>query len=120
LTEASLPEDLVGEAADAARDGRARDALALLYRGALTRLALVYGAELSAGVTERECLEAARPLLPGDGTDYFEQLTSTWLRCAYGHIDPDPDGLEALCDRWSQWFENRVASVEIREGSDPE
>ena len=120
VTEASLPDDLVGEAAGAARDGRARDALALLYRGALTRLALVYGAELTAGVTERECLEAARQLLPGDGTHYFEQLTSTWMRCAYGHIDPNPNGLESLCNRWSQWFENRVVSIESRDGSDSE
>lgn len=104
VTEQSLPEDLVTVAREAARSGDPRGALALLYRGALARLALVYGAELSKGVTEQECLDLARPLLPGDGTLYLDRLTRSWLRCAYGHREPDSSGLEGLFGEWPRWF----------------
>lgn len=104
VTEQSLPENLVGVARESARAGATRAALALLYRGALTRLTVVYGAELARGVTERECVEVARDHLPDGGTRYLESLTSTWLRCAYGHYEPDAAGVEALCEGWSSWF----------------
>ena len=104
VTEQSLPENLVAVARESARAGATRAALALLYRGALTRLTVVYGAELARGATERECVDVARDHLPGDGTRYLESLTSTWLRCAYGHYEPDAAGVEALCEGWSSWF----------------
>jgi hypothetical protein len=104
VTERSLPENLVAVAREEARAGRTRAALALLYRGALTRLSVVYGAELARGVTERECVEVARDHLPAEGTRYLESLTSTWLRCAYGHYEPDVAGVESLCEGWSSWF----------------
>jgi len=105
ITEESLPDDVAGEALSAARNGQAREALALLYRGALSRLTRVHGAELSRGVTERECLELARPLLPAPATDYFARLTRTWLRCAYGHLDPANEELGGLCEAWPRFFD---------------
>jgi hypothetical protein len=105
VTEESLPADLVAEALESARAQDGRSALGLLYRGALVRLGFIYGLELSGGVTERECLDAARPLMSGEAAAYFDRLTATWLRCAYGHIEPDADRLEGLCLDWSQWFE---------------
>ena len=115
ITEESLPDDVAGEALGAARSGRPRDALALLYRGALSRLALVHGAELSRGVTERECLDVARPLLAAAAADYFARLTGTWLRCAYGHLDPTVDDLGALCEAWPRFFDtpDRRAPEEV-------
>ncbi len=104
ITEESLPADVADEARSVAASGRARDALALLYRGALSRLALDHGAELPRGVTERECLDAARPVLDAEGITYFSRLTLTWLRCAYGHREPAHDDLGALCTDWGRFF----------------
>jgi hypothetical protein len=105
VTSESLPADLAAEARARAQAGQARAALALLYRGALSRLAFVHGAVLARGVTEGECLEIARPLLPRAGLDYFRGLTHAWLRCAYGHIEPEREGLLRLCEGWSRVFE---------------
>jgi hypothetical protein len=107
LTEESLPDDLVAEARRTAAAGNARAALALLYRGALVRLAALNGLKLSKGVTERECLESVRSLIPGEGSLYFDRLTMTWLRCAYGHIEPDDQGLERLCREWPRFFDEQ-------------
>ncbi len=105
ISEDSLPDDVAGEARAAARAGDSRASLALLYRGALSRLAGVHGAELAIGVTERECLDLARPLLAEAATAYFAQLTRTWLRCAYGHLDPGVEELDVLCEAWPRFFE---------------
>lgn len=104
VTEESLPEDLVAQARGLAAGGDVRAALALLYRGALARLGLLYGAEFGRGVTEGECVEAARPLLPEPGLGYFQTLTRFWVRCAYGHLEPEASRVEALCFEWEQWF----------------
>lgn len=104
VTEESLPEDLVAQARSMVTAGDVRGALALLYRGALSRLGLLYGAEFPASVTERECVEAVQTLLPESGLAYFQQLTSVWVRCAYGHLEPDSTRLEALCFEWESWF----------------
>lgn len=104
ITEESLPEDVAGDALSAARAGRARESLALLYRGALTKIALVHGADLSRGGTERECLEVARPVLDGEAIAYFTALTQSWLRCAYGHRPPPAEELQGLCAEWSRRF----------------
>lgn len=105
ITDESLPTDPARAAIALVESGEIRSALALLYRGALTRLGSIYGAEFSQSVTEHECLDTARPVLPDGGRAYFEALTSTWLRCAYGHREPATDRLEALCVEWTEWFE---------------
>ena len=117
VTEQSLPGNLVQLALASVRTGETRAALALLYRGALTRLSVVYGAELARGVTELECVEVARRHLPEEGTRYLESLTSTWLRCAYGHVEPDAASVERLCEDWSSWFV-LPSAVDAGEGSD--
>ena len=58
------PRDLLGE-------GRVREALSLLYRGALSSLVHAKGVALSAGDTERDCLRRARAVLPREGHAYF-------------------------------------------------
>ena len=112
ITEESLPDDLVARAASLAAEGRVREALALLYRGALSRLVLHRGADLPLGVTERECLAVATPLLPERGAAYFGALTQVWLRCAYGHLEPDADRVAALCAEWPRWFDASASDAE--------
>ena len=116
VTEESLPEDVVRSARGLAADGDLRGALALLYRAALAKLAARDGAAFSPGVTEGECIVIARPLLPDDGARYFERLTGTWIRCAYGRLAPDLERLDELCLDWRRWFEG--AGQPEREGGD--
>lgn len=107
---ATLPDDVAAEALAAARDGRPRAALALLYRGALAALVHRHGAALAEGVTEGECVEIASTLLPDAERELFARLTATWLRCAYAHETPARDRLEALCAAWARAFDLSAAA----------
>ncbi len=99
----SLPEDVAGAAAALAAQGRSREALSLLYRGALVRF-LDQGMEFQRGDTEGDCLRrvdllAARPL-----RDYFRRLVSAWQALAYGHHAVARDAIEALASDWRAQF----------------
>ena len=90
------PETLPASPADEARrlfaEGRARAALSLLYRAALSRLVNDLRLPLDAAMTEQECERAARNATqgadPGYGA-YFSGLTAAWTLAAYGHRNPD-------------------------------
>src|SRR6185503_4436444 len=72
----TLPADVSAAAARLAAAGKLRDALSLLYRGALSELVHKRGVQLRASHTEGEAVRlAAMP--------YFGALVDTWRRCAY-------------------------------------
>ncbi len=100
----SLPDDVAASALEAARAGRPREALSLLYRGALSALVHRYEVPLLAGYTEGDCVRAARGSLPDPGVAYFGQLVGAWQAVAYAAQMPSPDGVEQLCSTWAQHF----------------
>jgi hypothetical protein len=100
----SLPEDVAGAAAALVRAGRLREALSLLYRGALSVLVHRDHAGLAEGHTEDDCVRAARTVLPRDAGEYFARLVQTWTAAAYGGRLPDADGAAALCREWAPHF----------------
>ena len=60
-----------------------REALSLLYRGALSSLVNAKGIALNAGDTERDCLRRARAVLTREGHAYFVELVAAWEAIAY-------------------------------------
>ena len=93
----SLPAD-IGQAARALWDkGDQRGALALLYRGLLSRLAHVYGLPIRASSTEGDCLALTSSALTGKQAAYVSRLIRTWLRGVYGGLAPDTSSVHALC-----------------------
>ena len=100
----SLPDDVAAAALAALRDGRSREALSLLYRGALSALVHRYEVPLLAGYTEGDCVRAARGSLPEPGVAYFRQLVGAWQAVAYASQTPPAAGVEQLCGTWSQYF----------------
>src|SRR6185436_6830272 len=73
-----LPADIGAAAAALARAGRLREALALLYRGALSDLVHRRGVELLASHTELEALQLATKRLDSDRSAYLQTLVRTW------------------------------------------
>jgi len=104
VTPASLPDDVAGTAARLAREGRLRDALSLLYRGALSVLVHRDHVPLAEGDTEGDCLRAARRALPHAGSDYFGRLVGAWQRAAYAGRLPGVAETEALARAWGPVF----------------
>lgn len=94
----SLPED-IGAAARALWDrGQQRVALALLYRGLLSRLAHVHAVPIRDSTTEGDCLSLARQHLSVERAQFVSQLVRVWTRSVYGGIDAERDTVYALCD----------------------
>ncbi len=97
----SLPDDIVAAARGAWQGGRKKEALSLLYRGAVSWLVESGRAPIRESDTEHDCLnharltEAARSKL-----GYLESLTGTWIGLAYGRSEPDDDEMERLLAAW--------------------
>jgi hypothetical protein len=108
VTPESLPDDVAGTAARLAREGRLREALSLLYRGALSVLVHRDHVPLAEGDTEGDCVCAARKALSRGGADYFGRLVAAWQRAAYAGRLPEASETQALAGEWTPHFAPRA------------
>ena len=94
----SLPGD-IGAAARALWDrGEHRAALALLYRGLLSRLAHAHRVPIRDSSTEGDCLALATTHLDRARHEYASRLVRVWQRAVYGHESAETAVVHALCD----------------------
>jgi hypothetical protein len=100
----TLPSDIAGTAARLLGEGRLREALSLLYRGALSTLVHAKGVVLNAGDTERDCLTRARAVLPREGYAYFGELVAAWQAIAYAGRSPEAGRAQGLVAAWPAHF----------------
>ena len=92
LAPEKLPADVAAAAAALAAEGKLREALGLLYRGALSDLVHRQGVVLLASHTEGEVLS----LVPGEKKSYMKDLIDLWRHCAYGRLKPGRAEVERL------------------------
>ena len=104
VRESSLPLDVGGRALELWEGGSPREALRLLYRGALSRLVHVEGLALKSSATEGDCIRISRPSLSPERWAYFRALTESWQLVAYGHREPPGDLGPALIREWDAHF----------------
>jgi uncharacterized protein DUF4129 len=93
----SLPDDVGGAALALWERGEQRAALALLYRGTLSRLVHVHTVPIRASSTEGECLALATQRVPAAAASYTTQLVETWTGAVYGARAPASGVVQALC-----------------------
>lgn len=93
----SLPDDIGATALELWNQGERRAALALLYRGLLSRLVHVHSVPIKASSTEGDCLQMVAHHLPEHRVVYATQLVHVWQRAVYGARDPDSDEVRSLC-----------------------
>jgi hypothetical protein len=93
----SLPDDIGSAALELWQRGEQRAALALLYRGLLSRLVHVHGVPIRASSTEGECLALARPRLRVAGAEFASRLIATWAAAVYGASPPATGTVQTLC-----------------------
>lgn len=97
----TLPPD-VGAAARTSWDrGEHRAALALLYRGLLSRLVHVHRLSIRDSSTEGDCLTLVAAHLTAARRDYSSLLITTWQRFVYGREDVGSATVYALCDSFA-------------------
>ena len=100
----ALPTDVAATARRLWHDGRARDALALLYRASVDSMVTRTGAVLVPGATEAECLRASRALRDPEDRTAFAQTVRVWQYAAYAERLPATDDFEQLLGRLVQRF----------------
>jgi hypothetical protein len=101
----SLPPDIAAAALAAIEAGRAREALGLLYRGALSALVNRDGLEVEAGDTEGDCLRRTAALVDADKAHAFADLVKAWQTTAYARREPSAPALRDLLASWRTHFE---------------
>jgi hypothetical protein len=109
----SLPAD-IGAAARALWDaGQRRAALALLYRGLLSRLAHVHRVPIRDSTTEGDCLTLTRDHLTQARFEYSARLITVWQRAVYGGTDAEAPIVYELCDAFSGALDAATAPVQV-------
>lgn len=97
----SLPDDVGGAARALWDGGEQRAALALLYRGLLSRLAHAYRAPIRPSTTEGDCVRLAAAYAAPDGAAYASALVSVWRDAVYGGLAADTSAVHHLCGSFS-------------------
>jgi hypothetical protein len=111
----SLPDDVVGAARAAWARGERREALSLLYRGALVALVERGGLAIPRSATELECVELVRGSARAADAPAFRSLTLAWLHARYAGAPPGDDAFDALCGAFEAAFGASLAA----DGPDP-
>jgi hypothetical protein len=97
----SLPDN-IGAATRALWDsGDHRAALALLYRGLLSRLVHVHSVPIRDSSTEGDTLQLTATRLTQQKRSYVTQLIRVWQHAVYGGLQPETAALYVLCDEFA-------------------
>lgn len=96
----TLPEDIPSAALALWRQGRHREALGLLYRGAISRVIELARVEILESDTEGDCLRRVEQAGAEARPDYFRGITGAWTQLAYAGRPPEDVEMEALCRQW--------------------
>jgi hypothetical protein len=107
----SLPDDIGGAALALWERGEHRAALALLYRGLLSRLVHGYEVPIRHSSTEGDCLALAVTRLPGARGDYVARVIRVWQRAVYGAQLPQTDEVHAICTGFTAALSRPEASI---------
>ncbi len=105
----SLPDDVGAAALALWQRGEHRAALALLYRGALSRLVHVHAVPIRASSTEGECLALSRPRLAEQSARYATSLVEVWTAAVYGAREPAMSVVQALCGEFAAALDRKGA-----------
>jgi hypothetical protein len=104
----SLPDDVGAAARRLWERGDQRAAVALLYRGMLSRLAHVHRVPIRDSSTEGDCVALAVSQLP-DRSDYVGSLVRVWQRLGYGHETVESEAVYGLCDGFDAALRERAS-----------
>lgn len=112
----SLPPDIAASVRALWGRGAHRAALALLYRGLLSRLAHVHRVPIRDSSTEGDCVALAVTHLDAERSAYVQRLVRVWQRAVYGGEHVETDVVHELCDGFSAALDLPAASE--RDASD--
>lgn len=98
--EAPVPDDLPAAVRELWREGRRREALALLYRGSVQRAAVALRMQPPIDATESDWLQHARSLEDAARRERLIIIVRTWQLAAYADRYPGDADIDALLSGW--------------------
>lgn len=114
----SLPDDIGAAARRLWDEGDRRGALALLYRGLLSRLVHVYRVPIKDSSTEGDCIALASQHLDSEECKlYVSSLVRVWQRAVYGGEVIPTESVYALCDGFAQAMDAPAAAAEAAQSA---
>jgi hypothetical protein len=112
----TLPDDIGAAARALWDDGEHRTALALLYRGMLSRLAHVHRVPIRDSTTEGDCLALAAGYLATARHEYTARLIRVWQRSVYGREVVTGATVYELCDGFAAALDATPAAAATAAG----
>ena len=104
----SLPQDIAEHALAALNANNPREAISLLYRGALATIMRRHELSIPESATEAECQKLVDQCNNPPQTLKFNQITNKWSQTAYAnHIPTHAETLE-LIELWKAEFSHRA------------
>lgn len=110
----SLPDDLISAARQLWENDKARDALSLLYRGALVHLINQEQLALKHSHTEGDILDLSQQQLSETKQQFFSQLTRHWVSIAYAHQAPQDAEMRYLLEHWTTDFADNMETQVVQ------
>lgn len=104
----TLPANIPATAKALLQQGKRRQAMSLLYRGALSRLVHNHGMTIQPSATENQCVSQVDTEQPEYRSKPFKSLTSLWQQTAYAQTPPDDQDLDNICSQWKNAFDGEA------------
>lgn len=99
-----LPTDIVGEAERLLNDGHRRQALSVLFRGALRSVMDEHELKIASGATETDCQTTVTKVATEQQSNTFTRLLSVWQREAYANQPQPEESIRTLINDWKSAF----------------
>ncbi len=101
---ADLPKDIPAAAEKLLREGNRRQALSVLFRGALRAVMKQYELRILRGATEADCQQTIGEVANNQQVSLFNRLLVIWQREAYANEAQDEQHIQSLINDWSLAF----------------
>ena len=96
----TLPTDVPAAAWLLWLQGHHQEALALLYRGSISRVIELGRVEIHESDTEGDCVRRVEQAGAAVHPDYFRGITGMWSRLAYAGVSPADSEVQVFCQQW--------------------
>jgi len=114
----NLPSDIAAAAEQLLQRGERRQALSILFRGALRAVMDEYDLKVSRGATESDCKLSVSTVANKNQTQTFSKLLGVWQKEAYANKPQQEQIISSLIEDWKKAFTEK-ATLNTNQIGDP-
>jgi len=106
-----LPTDVVAAAERLLASGQRRQALSVLFRGALRSVMDEHDLKIASGATETDCQKSVAAVASPEQTNTFSKLLGVWQKEAYANQPQEEASIRTLITDWKNAFSARAKAT---------